>query len=95
MAKRNRIEMDLTLLLEKRVHLTGFNCAALRALRDLQAVFGALPGGPHIEFWQRSNTNPEKVKCVDCWREHPEVAKTFISRVVIDIRKPVSRFPRP
>ena len=81
------MKMDLTPLLEDRIHLTGFDCAALRALRTVKAVFGALPIGPRIEFWQRSTTNPAQVKCVDCWREHPEVAKTFISRVVIDVRK--------
>lgn len=79
------MKIDLTPLLAGRVHLTGFDCAALRALRTLQAVFYP-PHGPSVEFWQHSTTNPANVKCVDCWREHPEVAKTFISRVVIDMK---------
>lgn len=81
------LKMDLTPLLQDRVHLMGFDCAALRALRQVQAVFGAMPGGPRVEFWQTNTTNPKNVKGVDCWREHPEVAKTVISRVVIDLRK--------
>lgn len=79
--------IDLTPLTAGRVHLHGFNCALLRALRNLQGVVNSLPTNPvRVEFWQVNNTNPKNVKCVDCWREHPEVAKTFISRVVIDVR---------
>ena len=78
--------IDLTPLTAGRVHLHGFDCKLIRALKTLQGVTRQLPGHPTIEFWQVNNTNPKKVKCVDCWREHPEVAKTFISRVVITPR---------
>ncbi len=85
------MKIDLTPLNKDRVHLHGFDCALMRALRALQSVTRMLPGQPTIEFWEVSNTNPANVKCVDCWREHPAVAKTFISRVVIS---PKDRLPR-
>ena len=80
------IRIDLTPLTKNRVHLKGFDCTMLRALRAIQAV--ALNGRQvRIEFHEVNNTNPKNVKCVDCWREHPEVAKTFIPYVVIDTRR--------
>lgn len=83
---RKQTVIDLSPLTAGRVHLHGFECKLLRALRTLQGVTRMLPGQPTIEFWQVNNTNPEKVKCLDCWREHPEVAKTFTPYVVIKLR---------
>jgi hypothetical protein len=78
---------DLTHLMEDRVHLTGFDCSAIQALRHVQAIFcPPFYNGPRIEFWQRSNTNPAMVSCVNCWREHPRVNATFQGRIVIDVR---------
>lgn len=81
--------MDLSRLIEHRVHLTGFDCAALRALRTIRAVFHPLNvGGTNIEFWEHSTTNPAKVACIDCWREHTDVQRAFGPwRIVIDIRR--------
>jgi hypothetical protein len=79
--RRDVKTMDLTRLLEDRVHLHGFECAALRALKILQGVFGMMPGGLRIEFWQTNNTNPANVRCIDCWRENAEVQQAYAESV--------------
>jgi Zn ribbon nucleic-acid-binding protein len=73
-----RIEMDLTPLLQDRVHLHGFDCQALRGLRLLAGAVGMLPGGPRIEWWEHNNTNPARVTCVNCWYENVEVQDAYV-----------------
>lgn len=86
--------IDLTPITEGRVHLKGFDCVVLRALRAIQAV-AMSSRQVRIEFTEVNNENPKSVKCVDCWREHPEVAKTFTPHVVIDLRPAIKRVTKP
>lgn len=69
-------DIDLSALVSE-THLLGLECEPVRLLHKLQALIGSEIHKPRIEFMTHSQTNPDKVSCLHCWHESPEVQHAF------------------
>ena len=59
------------------VHLMGYECLAIRTLRQLKGSVSYMPGSERVEFTTRSQTNPKKVTCIHCWNEMNDAAASW------------------